>query len=248
MDPIYLSPSHYDRQDAGFSLGGKRIISLVPGKKQPSEVIKEPKNILALSGNLELSDELLLKGKLNLELGGRLSPWIKMQLDTAYTSKLLSNAFGNGKVTGITPGKSDVDLNSFSFQASSGAFTSEKAGYVFFELPAITSGSDSWHMTEMLSKRTEAFEIPFTVNESYDLFITLPEGMSLATPDATLSMNNEFGSIEILISAEGNQLHIVRKLNITKTYVAVEKYDTFRMMINAWNSKKYREVVLKKGN
>jgi len=30
--------------------------------------------------------------------------------------------------------------------------------------------------------------------------------------------------------------------------VPVEKYDVFKAMTNSWNSKKYREVVLKKEN
>jgi hypothetical protein len=61
-------------------------------------------------------------------------------------------------------------------------------------------------------------------------------------------MNNEFGSIDMSVTPNGNQLHIIRKINILKTYVPVEKYDTFKMLINSWNNKKYREVVLKKGN
>jgi hypothetical protein len=72
--------------------------------------------------------------------------------------------------------------------------------------------------------------------------------MVLVSPAATTKLNNDNGSIEMSISAEGKQLHIVRKINITNTMVSVEKYETFRTMINTWNSKKYREVVLKKGN
>jgi hypothetical protein len=246
MEPVFLSPTQSDQQDLRFSLAGKRIISLVPGKLQPSEVIGEPKNSLALSGNLELGDDLNLKGNLGLELAGRLNPWLKLQKDTSYLSTMLSSAFGNGKISDIVKGKADMDLSSFSFQASSGAFTSEKASHIFLKLPAIATASDSWHMTELLSIRTEPFEIPFPLHESYELFIALPEGMTLVSPPATLTQSNEFGNMDFSISIEGSKLHIVRNINILKTYVPVEKYDTFRMMINTWNSKKYREVVLKK--
>jgi hypothetical protein len=99
----------------------------------------------------------------------------------------------------------------------------------------------------MVSSRVEPLEIPFTLNESYDLFITIPEGMVLASPESLQNMNNEFGSINISISAEGRQLHIVRKLTIMNPNVPVEKYDAFRTMINTWNNKKYGEIVLKKG-
>jgi hypothetical protein len=248
METIFLSPVQADQQDLRFMLDGKRIISLVPGKIQPSEVISEAKNTLTLSGNLTLTDDLNLSGNLALELDGRLNPWLKLQKDSTYASTMLSAAFANGKITDIVKGKTDIDLSSFGFNASSGSFASEKAAHVFLNLPASPSGSDSWHMTELVSTRTEPLEIPFPIIESYDIFISMPEGISMISPAATLNMNNEFGSIECSVTAEGNQLHIVRKLVIQKTYVPVEKYDAFRMMINSWNSKKYREVVLKKGN
>ncbi len=248
MDPIFLSPTKTDIQNQRYSLTGDRIISMVPGKKQSSEVIGVPKNVLALSGNLELKEDMILKGNLNLELGCRLNPWLKLQNDNTYEASMLSGVFGNGEITDILEGKTDIDLSSFSFQTSSGSFASERAGHVFLKLPAVPFGSDSWHMTELVSSRTEPLEVPFPVNESYDIFITLPEGMAMITPTAKLNIDNEFGSIEISISAEGRQLHMMRKINITNTMVPAEKYVAFKTMMNAWNSKKYREVVLKKGN
>ncbi len=248
MEPIFLSPVQPDMQDLRYMLAGKRIISLVPGKIQTSEVIAEPKNILSLSGNMELDTNLNLKGNLGLELGGRLNPWFKVQKDSSFTSVMLSGGLGNGKITEIVKGKTDIDLASFNFKASSGSYTNVKAGHVFLKLPSMPMGSDSWHMTELVSSRTEPLEIPFPIIESYDIFITMPEGISMISPVATLNMNNEFGSIECSVTVEGNQLHIARKLVILKTYVPVEKYDAFRMMINSWNSKKYREIVLKRNS
>ena len=248
MEPVFISPTQTDQQDLRYTLSGKRIISLVPGKMQLSEVIGEPKNILTLTGNLKLDEESELKGNLNLELGDRLNPWLKIQKDSSYVTTMLSNAFGNGKISKIVKGKTDIDLSSFSFHTSSGSFTNEIAGHIFLKLPAVPSGSDSWHMTELITNRIEPFEIPFPVNESYDIFISMPDDVSLVSPEADLKTENEFGSLEVSISAEGQQLHIVRKISIIKTYVPVEKYDLVRAMINTWNSKKCREVVLKKAN
>jgi hypothetical protein len=247
MDPIFLSTTQSDQQDVSYTLGGKRVISLIPGKSQPSVVIAESKNSLALSGNLELNSDLSLKGNLNLELGGRLNPWLKLQKDTAFATAMLSSAMGKSKITGVVKGKTDMDLSSFSFTSETNSYASEKAAHIFMKLPAVASGSDSWHMTELLSKRAEPLEIPFAINESYDIFITLPEGMIMVSPEVKLTMNNEFGSIDMSVTPNGNQLHIIWKINILKTYVPVEKYDTFKMLINSWNNKKYREVVLKKG-
>ena len=248
MDPLYLSATQVEQQDARFQLAGKRIISLVPGKKLASEVLPEINNQLSVSGNLSLDPSLNLAGNLSLEISGRLNPWLRMQKDTAFATGFLSGVLGSGKATRVVKGKTDPDLSSFSYNFSAGSFASETAGHVFLKLPSATIGSDSWHMSELVSTRTEPLEIPFAISESYDLFIAIPEGMSVITAPAALNLSNEFGSVNIKIAIEGNQLHITRKLDIAKTLVPVEKYDAFKAMINAWNIKKYREVVLKKGN
>ncbi len=248
MDPIYLSATQVEQQDVKFQVAGKRIISLVPGKKLVSEVLPEVNNLLSVSGNLKLDPSLTLAGSLGLEIGGRLNPWLRLQKDTTFTTGFLSGLLGSGKVNKVAKGKTDMDLSSFSYNISAASFASETGGHVFLKLPSATVGSDSWHMSELVSTRTEPLEIPFAISESYDLFIAIPEGMSVVTAPAALNLSNEFGSVNIAIAVEGNQLHITRKLNITKTLVPVEKYDAFKTMINGWNSKKYREVVLKRGN
>jgi hypothetical protein len=169
-----------------------------------------------------------------------------MQKDTAYAASMLSNSIGSGKINDIVKGKTDIDISSYGFKVSNGSFSSEKGNHVFVKIPSSPLASDSWHMTELLSNRTEPLEIPFAVNEAYDIFITIPDGMVLVSATGTVNMKNEFGSINCTISVEGNQLHIVRNISIIKTYVPVEKYNGFREMVNTWNSKKYREVVFKK--
>lgn len=246
MEPVFLSPTTTDQQDMRFALAGKRIISLIPGKSQPSEIISESKNILSISGNLKLDIELTLSGNMNIELGARLNPWLKIQKDSSFATSYISGMLANSKITGIVKGKTDIDLSSFSFNLNGTSFASEKAGHVFLKLPSASIGTDSWHMTELVSTRVEPLEIPITVNESYDVMIAIPDGMTLLSAPVSLTMNNEFGSLAVSVSMEGNQLHVVRNIKLEKSEIPVEKYDAFRSLINAWNSKKCREVVLKK--
>jgi hypothetical protein len=248
LEPVFLSPTQVEQQDLKYTLAGKRIISLVPGKVQASEVIGESKNYLALSGNLELTEDLGLKGSLSLELGGRLNPWLKLQKDSTYASNLLSNSFGGAKISEVVKGKTDIDLSSFSFKALTGSVAMERAGHIFFKIPLAPGATESWHINELVSSRVEPLEIPFPVNESYDLFVTLPEGMALASPTENADLKNEFGNVTISISAEGRTVHIIRKINLVNSIVPVEKYDTFRTMINTWNNKKYKELLFLKGN
>ena len=142
--------------------------------------------------------------------------------------------------------KSEQNASIFSFASADGVFANEKAGHLFFKIPVLPSGSESWHMSELVSKRIEPLEIPWPVNESYDLLIGIPDGYSMISAPQTMKMENEFGNIKISITSDGKKLHIVKAINLVKTYVPAEKYTTFKIMMDAWNNNKYREVVLKK--
>lgn len=246
MDPVYISAISSDQQDLGVSLGGKRIISLTAGKNQQTELLSETKNELSLSGKLELGADLSLKGNMDIKLAGRLNPWLKTQKDSSSVQTFLAGSLNNTKVSNIRKGIQDKDISSFNFDYVSGNQVTEKAGYVFLRFPTSTSGAESWHMTELLSQRTEPFEIPFAIHETEDIFIQLPIGMNLLTQTDATKIENEFGSIELSVSFENDILHIQRKMDIKKTEVPAEKYEVFKTLINSWNSKKYREAVLKK--
>lgn len=244
LEPVFLSPTQTDMQNNRYVLAGKRIFSLVPGKAQSSEVLKNNTNMLSLLGNLTLSSDLNISGNLKAEFLGRMNPWLKLEKDTSYVNAMLSGTLGKGKITNLVKGNADPDFSSFNFSVSAPAYISQKANYLFLKFPVLSAGSESWHMKELNSKRNEAFEIPYHLTESYDLYFTLPENYALATDPLSVNVTNEFGAIEISISSEGNQLHMVRKLTISNTFVSIEKYDTFRTFINLWNNTKYREVVL----
>lgn len=246
MDPVFLSPTQSDQQDVKYSLAGKIVHTFSKGKSKKTELIAETKSNLSLSGNLKLNTDLSLRGNMKLELSGRLNPWFKMQKDTSYVSSMLSAATEKSKVTNVAIGTMNIDFTSLLFSMETNSVASEKAGYIFMKLPAVAHGTDGWHMTELLSKRYEPLEVPFPIKEEYDVVIDLPEGMRLDSPESKFSINNEFGSIDVSIASEGNKLHVIRKINIVKTYVPTEKYETFKTLINSWNNKKYREVVLKK--
>lgn len=245
-DPIYLSPTQTDLQDQGFKFSGKRIISLVPGKTQISEVLNSASNKINVSGNFTIHPDLTIAGNMNTELGGILNPWLTLKKDTSYANAMLSNALSKAKITNMIQGKTENYLSTFNFTVLSSGYLSEKANFLFLTFPTFPSGCESWHMTELITKRNEAFEIPYTLTESYDYFFTIPDGYQLLTPNSSITMNNKFGSINIDISLEKNLLHVLRKITITDTQVSSEEYETFKTLFNSWNNKKYREVVLKK--
>jgi hypothetical protein len=244
MEPLVLSAVQSDAQDQKYYFGGKRMLMLIPGQVPSSEVAVGSPNSWAMSGSLTMKEDMSLSGSLHLELGGRLNPWLKLNRDSSYAATLPAAALGNATISGIAKGVNEKDRSSFRFDAAGASLATEKAGHVFLKFPAGPAASDGWHMTELVSTRTEPLEVPFAVNESCDLYITLPEGVTAAGLPAPVSLSAPFGSMEFSVTAENEQLHLIRKLIISNSLIPVEQYDAFRVMMNTWNSRKCREMVL----
>ena len=122
----------------------------------------------------------------------------------------------------------------------------ETSGLYFFEVPVLSSGTESWHMTELVSQRAEPLEIPFPVNESYNYVISLPSNMELISKEVSVEMKKDFGELKITIRKNSDKVEISKSIRVSQTVISPEQYDAFRNFINTWNSRKYSEMILQK--
>jgi uncharacterized FlaG/YvyC family protein len=102
-------------------------------------------------------------------------------------------------------------------------------------------------MTEQVSARTEALEIPFPIDEIYNYSILLPKGYDVITPEASFTLEKDFGTMTVKIAEEGRTLQIIRSIHLAKQVIDIAEYADFRQMMNTWNNKKYREIIFRKG-
>ena len=71
--------------------------------------------------------------------------------------------------------------------------------------------------------------------------------MRLVTPETDLIINQEnAGQLKIRIHQQGNELLVTRSLILNKSVIQPVNYTDFRNLMNIWNEKKYREIILRK--
>ena len=246
LDKLLISPLHTDVQDLKFNLNGKKLIPLIPGKILAVQVVKASQNELSLNEALTMDSHGIFSGNAYLKISGALEPALKLKNDKTYNLKMLSGAYGETDIKSAET-KRTAEATETTYQILTSDTLKQEAGYYFWKLPALASGTDGWHMAELATTRQTPLEIPLLIFESYTAKVTLPEGMTMVTPKTELVLNpDKVGQMSILISQQGNVLLVTRTLKLNDLVIQPENYDLFRNLMNIWNEKKYREIVLRK--
>ena len=119
-----------------------------------------------------------------------------------------------------------------------------KAGdYGVYVLPASAVGVDAWRMTVLNSSRRESFEIPYSVNESYDYEIAL-DGVVSKTEDVKIDVANAAGSVKITIENKGGKVSVRRHIELPRTIVSGSDYEDARRLLLLWINPAYRSIVV----
>ena len=119
-----------------------------------------------------------------------------------------------------------------------------KAGdYGVYVLPASAVGVDAWRMTVLNSSRRESFEIPYSVNESYDYEIAL-DGVVSKTEDVKIDVANAAGSVKITIENKGGKVSVRRHIELPRTIVSASDYEDARRLLLLWINPAYRSIVV----
>ncbi|NVO21326.1 MAG: DUF3857 domain-containing protein [Bacteroidetes bacterium] len=242
----YLSAIQNDLQDQSFFLNGKMLV-LLSGKTPVFEKADCKAPALELNAKLNLSKALELDGSMTLSLNQRLNPYLKLQQDSSFAKKLLNGTLESSKINTYSFDRLEKEQSVISYNIVNSDLVKETAEHFFLKFPALTAGIDGWHMTELVSARIEPFEIPFPVNETYHIAITLPEGYVLITEESSVSSHKDFGNLEIHISQEGRTLQVDRVIHLLTTEIQPGQYPEFKAFIDTWNNKKYREAILRVG-
>ena len=246
ISKMLISPLQNDVRDLKFSLAGKKRIPLA-GKTFAAQEVSMFKNELSLNTELILDSHGRFSGEAGLIAGGALNPAFKIRSDKTYKLKMLSGAFGTADISSGELKKTDDETTEATYTILTIDSLKQQAGYSFWKLPALSSGTDGWHIAELASKRNTPLELPMLISESYTFKVTLPEGMTLVTPKTDLVLNpDKVGRMSILISQQGNELRVTRTLQLNDLVIQPENYEAFRNLINIWSEKRYKEMVFKK--
>jgi hypothetical protein len=216
------------------------------GKTTGMSDIRKSIPAISVSGKLSFDKDVRLSGNADLELTGRLDPYFSLVIDSLRVKKLLTGAFSEKSIGNYTINGLSAEKTSVSYTLQDKDAQEETSGLYFFEIPVLSPGTDSWHMTGLVSQRIEPLEMPFPVNESYNYVLSLPSNLELISKETSVEMKKDFGELKITIRKNGDKIEILKSVRITQTLIEPAQYEDFRNFINTWNSRKYSEIILKK--
>ena len=122
----------------------------------------------------------------------------------------------------------------------------ENGGYITYTLPSPVTGCvDRWSFIRLNKERTAAFAIPYKVNEKNEYTIAL-DGVTSVTKNASKSIKNSVGSVNISIVNENGKIVIKRSIALNMDIIPAGKYKEFYEIMRLWNNPAYRKVVAKK--
>lgn len=107
-------------------------------------------------------------------------------------------------------------------------------GIVTCTLPKIVKGVDGWYMNSLNSKRSEVFELPSLINEQVTYTITPEKGLKLMTSTAPMVLTNSCGKVSRTITRKGDNVEVVRTIELNKLQLTPAEYKDLRSLMNEW--------------
>lgn len=245
-EQMILSPIGSASQNLIYSLNKCTMLELNASKLNTYKIQENFGNKLIMNGVLSLSDTIKLTGTADVILFEKANPYYKLLQDSSYTKKIIGGGLSSKDVLSYDIINTAQVRSNLSYQFEKKDSLKRQKNYYFIELPICKSGLDLWHINYLNSGRKTDFEIPFTINEQYSFNITLPADMELINPVEMLEKTTDFGEVIISNIQNDTAITVKRMFNVTTESIPVSSYQEFKVMLDLWNEKKYRELVLRK--
>ena len=246
LEQMILSPVSANDQNYIYSLEGYTSLMLNKDKPFISKTKEKYGNKLILEGKFTLNDTMLLLGNADLYLAEKANPFYKIKQDSSAAKQFIGGGITFKDIKTVKVDKSTQVRSELNFEFEKKQAVKNQANYYFFNLPLCKRGTDSWHISYLNAERKTPFEVPFQVDEQYELTFSIPENMKLVNPLNLTELKTAFGELAISIVQDGNKITVKRNLKIIQQKIPVADYKAFKQMIDLWNQGKYRQLVLKK--
>ena len=245
-EQMILSPTKTTDQNMIYSLNECTMLELNPSKLNIYSIQENFGNKVIMNGNIYVNDSLQITGNADLILFEKTNPYYQLFQDSSYSKKLIGGGVSSKDITAYDIINTAQARSNVSFEFKNKDTLKHQGNYYFFELPMCKNGVESWHINFLNSDRKTDFEIPFPLNEQYSFSIALPEDMELINPVEIIEHSNDFGEVIISNIQNDTAITVKRMFRISENTIPVSSYSEFKEMLDIWNEKKYRELILKK--
>jgi len=243
IDPIYLSVTSLNPQNLKYGLPERVLVSLRPGGKTAVLLTEEYRNIITCDANLAIGDKREISGEIAATFLNNCDPWLallrdKNKLKSLFSGGLSSSDLKDQKV--ITTGPEE-SFTRYTVQKEKPFH--KDTNYYGYSFPYLTNGIESFGIKLLPKTRVASLEIPYLIEESYDMTFAIPDDLKLFSKGKKVELTNRAGSFIFEIKPGGKNVQVKRSIKLTKRIIDPSEYADFKALIDYWNSEKFRKVI-----
>ena len=243
---LYISASVKNPQNLSLNLPGRTILSADNSGKlilTPCETIK---NKLKLLGNFVISEKFQLSGDVSIQFDKGVNPYFLLEKDKSKAKTYLSGGFASGDLKEIKIATITQESSFFNITLQKDKPFRTDSNYLFFTLPILSNGIESWGIHYLPKARQCSLEVPFLIDESCEMTIALPKGLKLFAAVKKTEISNAAGNFYFEASQDGDNVVVKKSLKIDKRIIETASYADFKALMDHWNNDNYREIVFVK--
>jgi len=242
---IYLSATNLINQNLTLSLPGRTLVPLNPDVLTSNLNTGNPKQTISVQGRFICSSDPKITGEISVRLNGLCNPFLGLQRDRNKIKKMISGGISSDDIK-------DVKITDFNSNSSFQTFVvlddkpfKKDTSFYFFNIPFLSGGIDSWNIKTLSSKRETVYELPSQAEEKYTFEISLPVGLEVISPETSINILNKAGNFKFEVKVSKGNLEIKREIKLTERIINPGSYQDFKMIIDAWNNPRNKEIIFK---
>lgn len=199
-----------------------------------------------VKGTFDINPQGHFNGKLNVSVNGVKSPYLNYLDDVNNAKEVIQSLFPKNTIQKFEVYEFDHKGSKMQAEIEQKEIWKNQDNYYFLTLPESNYGIKGEYLNVLTDERKTPLKLLQPVNEVYEYIINLPEGYVFSAPAIEKELSNDLGSVFIKISAESKFLKMDKKLKVNRSIINPEEYSQFKDLVEIWNDKTYREIILKK--
>ncbi|MEZ5196662.1 MAG: DUF3857 domain-containing protein [Bacteroidales bacterium] len=246
LEQMYLSPTHIANQNLIYSLNDHTLLLLKPGNSISLPIVEAFENKIAMNGEFMITDSMKIEGSMETAVFERTNPYYDLKREEKDAKKLLGGGLTASDIKSFELVNCAQTRSLVKYAIEKKEPMENKGIYYFFELPVSTKGTEDWNIHYLNPERDTPLEIPFPVNEQYSYAFTMPANTELVNPMEEMEISNDLGQVILFANQKGNKVTIKRMFVLNQTIIPTNQFDNFKAMLDKWNDKNYKKLILKK--
>jgi len=230
----------------GFEIATDKIIDIDGIEVILPAYIKETKNTVSATGNIDILENGDYQGSLLVKLSGIQYPYFDLLLNHENAKTIVESIVPGGsigKVELVTFDRSGCEIKA---EINGKKKKKNQGNYYFIQLFSSSLGIDAAHLRPLTGSRETPISIGYPVFENYDITYSLPNGFAIVGNEVKYEIANTTGEIKININSIDNKVRVNRLLKVEQSEISSEDYAGFKLLIDGWQKEKSKTLIIKK--